>query len=133
MQETYKKTPIMCQLETKQPTEDSFIYTRTRTLPKATPSRDPCNYPENFKKAEPGNLWPLLQDKAIQDTAKPPRSNIALGDGRIDPFKTSYGVDFHSPFQTQSRIRSPMRNKDLEHTETSLKEHYQSAYNRVGE
>lgn len=133
LQETYKKTPIMSQQETKDPTEDSFVYTTTRIAAKATPARDPCNFPENFKKPEPGNLWPSLQEKAIQDSFKPPRSNIAFGDDRVDPFKTSYNVDFHAPFSPHERLRSPMRNKDLPKTQTSLKEHYVSAYNRVGE
>jgi hypothetical protein len=68
-----------------------------------------------------------------QDSSKPPSSNIALGDDRISPFVTSYTTDFNAPFTNHGRLRSPMRNKDLAVTETSLKEHYASSYNRVGE
>ncbi len=84
-------------------------------------------------KPEPDNLWPGLQNKAKQDTCKPPTSNIALGDERVSPFNTSYTQDFNAPFSDHERLRSPMRNKDLSQTETSLKEHYASSYNRVGE
>ncbi len=70
---------------------------------------------------------------ALQDSFKPPCSNIALGDERISPFTTSYSTDFYAPFDKHSRLRSPMRNKDLALTQTSLKEHYASSYNRVGE
>jgi hypothetical protein len=70
---------------------------------------------------------------APQDSFKPPGSYIALGDDRISPFVTSYSTDFHAPFSASARLRSPMRNKDLAATETSLKEHYASSYNRVGE
>lgn len=71
--------------------------------------------------------------RVLQDSFKPPGSNIALGDERISPFTTSYSTDFHAPFKAQERLRSPMRNKDLAVTQTSLKEHYASSYNRVGE
>ena len=47
--------------------------------------------------------------------------------------RTSYSSTFAAPFPAHERLRSPMRNKDLEQTETSLREHYQSSYNRVGE
>ena len=60
-------------------------------------------------------------------------SNIALGDQRIDPFKTSYGRDFTAPFSDTARLRSPNRNEDLSKTTASLKDIYRSAYNRVGE
>lgn len=70
---------------------------------------------------------------AVQDSFKPPCSNIALGDERISPFTTSYSTDFYAPFAAHGRLRSPMRNKDLALTQTSLKEHYASSYNRVGE
>jgi hypothetical protein len=69
----------------------------------------------------------------VQESFKPPCSNIALGDERISPFTTSYSTDFSAPFAPHTRLRSPMRNKDLAATETSLKEHYTSSYNRVGE
>jgi hypothetical protein len=35
-------------------------------------------------------LWPHLQPTARQDAAKPLSSHLALGDGRINPFHTSY-------------------------------------------
>ncbi|PNH10163.1 putative calmodulin-like protein 6 [Tetrabaena socialis] len=133
LQETYKKTPIMAQLETKDPTPESFIFTRTQTKPKPSPVRDPCNDPENFKKPQPGNLWPALQDTAIQASFKPPTSNIALGDERIVPFRTSYGVDFKAPFDGQEQLRSPNRNEDLVKTTSSLINIYKSSFNRVGE
>ncbi|GIL87642.1 hypothetical protein Vretimale_14675 [Volvox reticuliferus] len=133
LQETYKKTPVMAQLETKDPTPESFIYTRTQTAPKPSPVRDPCNDPDNFKKPQPGNLWPSLQDTAIQASYKPPASNIALGDERIVPFRTSYGVDFKAPFDGQERLRSPNRNEDLVKTTASLANIYKSSFNRVGE
>jgi hypothetical protein len=41
--------------------------------------------------------------------------------------------DFGAPFSGQERLRSPMRNTDLAATQTSLREHYASSYNRVGE
>lgn len=49
MSETFKKTPMMAQLETKAPTEESFIHTRTASPPKLQPARDPCNFPDSFK------------------------------------------------------------------------------------
>ncbi|GMH32521.1 hypothetical protein BSKO_00355 [Bryopsis sp. KO-2023] len=133
LQETYKRTPIPCQIECQEPNDESFIFTRTRTAPRTTPSRDPCNFPETTKKAQPGILWPSLQPSAVQESLRPPRSNITLGDLRIDPFKTSYQVDFDAPHEESKRIRSPMRNEDLAKSEISLKEHYASAFNRVGE
>jgi hypothetical protein len=69
LQETYKKTPIMAQVETKTPGEESFIHTRTCSPPKTTyhsMQRDPCNFSENFKKPEVDNLWPRLQERAAQ-------------------------------------------------------------------
>lgn len=69
LQETFKKTPVMAQLETKKPGEESFLHTRTCSPPRATIAtmqRDPCNFEENIKKPEMDNLWPRLQDKAAQ-------------------------------------------------------------------
>jgi hypothetical protein len=76
---------------------------------------------------------PLRCTCQLQDSFKPPCSNIALGDERVSPFTTSYSTDFYAPFNVHERLRSPMRNKDLAATQTSLKEHYASNYNRVGE
>lgn len=134
--ETFKKTPIPAQIETKDPDDNSFIHTRTQltyTTTHASIKRDPCNDPSNFKKPQPDNLWPMLQEKATQESFKPPVSNIALGDSRIDPFKTSYHRDFCAPFPAHERLRSPNRNEDLAKTTASLVSIYKSAYNRVGE
>lgn len=135
LHETYKKTPIMAQLETKVPDPDTFIYTRTQVPPRPTPEdikRDACNNPDNFRKPVPGNLWPKLQNTAIQASFKPPVSNIAFGDFRVDPFITNYGQDFKAPFRGHERLRSPNRNEDLEKTTASLADIYKSSYNRVG-
>jgi len=65
-------------------------YTHTHVFNHA---QDPCNFPElTKKKFNTENLWPSLQTRALQDSSKPPTSNIALGDGRINPFVTSYST-----------------------------------------
>jgi hypothetical protein len=70
MQETYKKTPFMAQLEAKAPKPDSFVHTRTCVSPKATHhslQRDPCNNPAEIRPhAHADNLFPCLQDRAAQ-------------------------------------------------------------------
>lgn len=76
---------------------------------------------------------PRLLTEAKLPSAKPPVSNIALGDTRIDPFKTSYTTDFPAPFADTARLRSPNRNEDLAKTTASLKDIYRSSFNRVGE
>ena len=126
----------MAQLETKVPDVDSFIYTRTQTLPRPSHDdmiRDPCNDPSRTKKHTPGNLWPKLQTVAIQASFRPPVSNIAFGDGRIDNFVTNYSQDFRAPLHGHDRLRSPNRNEDLAKTTASLVDIYRSSYNRVGE
>ncbi|GBF88223.1 flagellar associated protein [Raphidocelis subcapitata] len=134
LQEVFMKTPVMAQLETKAPPETSFLHTRTARPPVAAPHRDPCNFPEEIKrKFNTENLWPCLQTRAVQDSFKPPSSNIALGDGRINPFVTSYSTDFSAPFPGHERLRSPMRNHDLAASQAALLGHYAAAYNRVGE
>jgi hypothetical protein len=52
---------------------------------------------------------------ASQLTLSCPRllAPAALGDERIVPFRTSYGVDFKAPFQGTEQLRSPNRNEDL--------------------
>lgn len=131
--ETFGKTPVQAQLQTREPANTSFLFTRTVTGPVATPVRDPCNYPDTYKPAvEPANLWPSLQTTGKQASAKPPSSHLALGDGRINPFVTSYKTDFSAPFQEGERIRSPLRNKNLKHV-SDLREIYSSAFQRVGE
>jgi len=133
--DTYKKTPVHAQAELRRPEEGTFLGCKTYAAPKANPVRDPCNYPETFRAPDSGVLWPCLQDRGAQDSAKPPKSNIPLGDDRIEAFGTSYGSDFGAPFAAQARLRSPMRNKDLgaAGSAADLKSFYKSAYNRVGD
>lgn len=126
----------MCQLETKDPEVPDFVYTRTQVPFKTTiaqVTRDPCNNPDNFRKPQPGNIWPSLQKTAIQPSFRPPVSNIAFGDQRIDPFVTTYNVVYRAPFPEHERIRSPNRNEDLMKTTADMRDIYKSAYNRVGE
>lgn len=126
----------MAQLETKDPEVPDFLFTRTQVSYKQThlqTLRDPCNDPENFKKPQPGNLWPNLQATAMQPSFKPPVSSIALGDSRIDPFITHYSKDYRAPFPEHERLRSPNRNEDLIKTTADLRDIYRSSYNRVGE
>lgn len=132
--ETFKKTPIPAQIETKQPDDNSFIHTRTEVqyvTTRASTMRDPCNDSSNFKKPTPDNVWPMLQETSIRESFKPPVSNIAFGDSRIDPFKTSYNRDYTAPFAHHARLRSPNRNKDLAKTTASLVDIYRSSFNRV--
>ncbi|KAF5832469.1 hypothetical protein DUNSADRAFT_11636 [Dunaliella salina] len=134
--ETFQKTPIMAQLEAKDPEPTSFLHTRGQVPYKTThigTIRDPCNKPEQFQKGDPDNLWPRLQTTAKQPSAKPPVSSIALGDQRIDTFRTMYGCSFAPPFAEAARLRSPNRNEDLSKTTASLKDIYKSSYNRVGD
>jgi len=101
LSETFQKTPVMAQLETKDPEPTSFLHTRSQVPYKTThigTIRDPCNKPEQFRKDDPDNLWPRLQSTAKQPSAKPPVSSIALGDQRIDTFRTMYGCSFSPPF-----------------------------------
>jgi len=135
--DTYKKTPVMAQVELRQPEEGTFLGSKTFAAPKVNPVRDPCNYSDTFHKPDGGVLWPSLQSKGAQDSAKPPKSNIPLGDDRIETYGTSYSSDFHAPFAPQEHLRSPMRNKDLgaagaDEAGLDLKSFYKSAYNRVG-
>ncbi|KAL0042540.1 hypothetical protein WJX79_002907 [Trebouxia sp. C0005] len=133
LMETYAQTPIPAQLQTKQPPQSSFLFTRTYVPPVSTPSRDPCNFPDTYKpRHEPVNLWPQLQTKGKQDSAKPPKSSLALGDARINPFITSYRTEYAAPFAAGARIRSPLRNKMLADV-ADLKEIYSSAFQRVGD
>lgn len=136
MSEVIKKTPIPSQLEVKEPDATSFLHTRTQVTYKTTHAsqiRDPCNDDTNFKKHDAFNHWPILQTRATQDSFRPPVSNIAMGDNRIDPFSTSYKQDFAPPLAGHGQIRSPNRNNDLAKTTTSLTNIYKSAYNRVGD
>jgi hypothetical protein len=138
LSQTFKKTPIACQAEIKDPPADSFLHTRSQVSYKPTYRtvlKDPCNDPANFasKHGNPTNLWPMMQETAICEPFNPPVSNINLGDTRVDNFRTSYMYDFKAPFASQARLRSPNRNEDLAKTTQSLTAIYKSAFNRVGE
>ena len=78
------------------------------------------------------NIWPKLQTEATQPSFRPPRSNIANGDLRADPFITTYSTQFDAPFDYMKKIRSPMRNPDLAHVQ-ELHPLYLSSFNRVTE
>ena len=78
------------------------------------------------------NIWPKLQYEATQPSFRPPRSNIANGDLRVDGFITSYNTSFDAPFDRMAKIRSPMRNPDLAKA-TDLRPLYLSSFNRVTE
>lgn len=130
MQETYKKTPVLAQVEVKEPSPDSFLYSRTivsgsaavghaagvgwalggwrharkqqrasgmlSTIPaspcppspQASPKGPPAKDVQTHK-PEPDVLWPSLQASAVQGSLKPPPNTMALGDMRIDVFRTS--------------------------------------------
>lgn len=74
----------------------------------------------------------LFRFAGKQDSAKPPKSSLTLGDARINPFITSYRTEYAAPFASGARIRSPLRNKMLADV-ADLKEIYSSAFQRVGE
>lgn len=78
------------------------------------------------------NIWPKLQHEATQASFRPPRSNIANGDLRINGFITTYSTQFNAPFERMKTIRSPMRNPDLAQA-TDLAPLYLSSFNRVTE
>lgn len=119
---------------------------RKPSVAKSSSDNDPCNRLENVRKPQPGILWPNLQTRAAQDLIRPPKTNVSFGkrpfskrdstwmegDRRIDPFQTSYSLDFDAPFEESKCIRSPMRNNDLAKSDISLRNHYIGSYNRVG-
>ncbi len=63
---------------------------KTPRLLAATLSRHPCS----------------MQSSGRQQRVKASTSNISLGDNRIPTFATSYGRDFHAPFETSIRRRA---------------------------
>ena len=67
-----------------------------------------------------------------QPSAKPPNSQLVLGDARLHPFTSSYAADFHAPFPEHSKLRSPLRSKEARHPH-ELQGLYKSAMQRVGE
>ena len=78
------------------------------------------------------NIWPHLQTQSAQASFRPPRSSLAQGDLRVDPFVTTYNTQYHAPYEHMKKIRSPMRNPDLAQA-TDLQPLYLSSFNRVTE
>jgi hypothetical protein len=78
------------------------------------------------------NVWPRLQHEATQPSFRPPHSNIANGDLRMNGFISTYSTQFNAPFEHMKKIRSPMRNPDLAQA-TELYPLYLSSFNRVTE
>ncbi|KAK9825225.1 hypothetical protein WJX74_001407 [Apatococcus lobatus] len=131
--ETYAQTPVPAQEETMHPPPTSLLWTRSTLATITLPLKEDG---EKVRVAQPPrqavNLWPNLQNTGKQETAKPPSSNLTLGDSRINPFITSYSQDFDSPFVSGRTLRSPLRNKNLGSV-ADLKEVYSSAFQRVGD
>ena len=98
LSDTFKKGPVSSQVECVHPSDDSFIKTR-EISPKSQPSLDACNKPTIFVKtiSQAGSLWPTQQTKAAQEPFRPPPASVALGDLRLDVFRTSYNQDFKVP------------------------------------
>lgn len=55
-----------------------------------------------------------------------------LGDNRVLPFQSMYNADFQPPFSKDVKVRSPLRNKELQ-ASADLPALYRSAMQRVGE
>ena len=54
-----------------------------------------------------------MQTSGRQQRVKASTSNISLGDNRIPTFATSYGRDFHAPFESSIRRRAINANARL--------------------
>ncbi|GFH06208.1 flagellar associated protein, partial [Haematococcus lacustris] len=96
--ETYRKGPVMSQLEVLQPGPDSFIFTRTIAPPRPYATADIVARPQR----QPDNLWPNQQTTARLESAKPAASCPRLGDLRTDVFLTGNQVDYKVRTQTQA-------------------------------
>ena len=61
-QETFGRSPVMCELETAEPPPPTLLFARTRLPPvvsAADAKRDPCNQPAVYlPNRNPANLWP---------------------------------------------------------------------------
>ena len=68
-----------------------------------------------------------------QDSAKPPVSQLTLGDRRVRAFQTSYAAEFAPPLPSGACLRSPLRNQGLAEATTDLRAVYRSAFQRTGE
>jgi hypothetical protein len=103
------------------------------------PPPRPCCPADNVQKhSEQDNLWPRLQERAVQDSFKPPQSNIALGDDRIDPFRWGEQADLHgmaahlaahvasitTPVSASVCAHVPAAAKPLAHDRGAMLQHY---------
>ncbi|KAK9843793.1 hypothetical protein WJX81_006652 [Elliptochloris bilobata] len=132
--ETFSQTPVYAQLVAAHPAPPHFLHVRGAAAPVPTPARDPCNHPERCRPgAAHPTLWPSLQQRGKQDSAKPPVSQLTLGDGRVHAFQTSYAAEFAPPFASGACLRSPLRNQGLAEATTDLRAVYRSAFQRTGE
>ena len=61
-QETFGRSPVMCELETAEPPPPTLLFARTRLPPVVSATdakRDPCNQPAVYlPNHNPANLWP---------------------------------------------------------------------------
>jgi len=61
-QETFGRSPVMCELETAEPAPPTLLFARTRLPPVVSATdakRDPCNQPAVYlPNHNPANLWP---------------------------------------------------------------------------
>lgn len=80
---------------------------------------------------EPGDRL-LIVKIGRQKSARAPHSTLMLGDNRVLPFQSVYAVDFQPPLPKDAKVRSPLRNKELE-ASADLPALYRSAMQRVGE
>lgn len=132
--ETFAKTPVMAQLETREPPPDSFLYARSKAPPETSATdaaRDACSSADAHGPSTHHDvLWPRLQQQARQERVKARASNISLGDSRLHSHGTSYRSDFAAPLAAGATLRSPLQNKDLKAAD--LRHIYHSAFNRIG-
>ena len=78
---------------------------------------------------------PSINSPAVagkQESFRPPRSNIELGDPRIKLYQTSSAQAYGAPLAEGAVLRSPLRNDSLKHV-ADLSEQYRFAKQRVGE
>ncbi|KAL6782161.1 FAP252 [Auxenochlorella protothecoides x Auxenochlorella symbiontica] len=77
------------------------------------------------------NLWPFLQTTGHQESVRPPASTIILGDKRQSNYCTQYAAAYAPPLPGSENIRSPLRIKNLDAEDASLKAMYSAAQGRI--